>query len=150
MRHTIFVPLFLDHAALRETEAVPVGDGRFRLVGSPPKHERLLYKKGEIVECDIRTLPGGSKGLVAVRSVSADPEFQKTQTVFIVFGALVGLVLGVIIAVWIDTSLVSASIGAVLGATIFAFCSKRWGDAAWDILGKIIRWVTLGKSTRGM
>jgi len=137
MRHTIFVPLFHDQSALRESEAVPAGDGRFKLVGSPPKHERLLFKRGEIVECDIRALPGGSKGLVAIRSVSADTEFQKTQTVFTVFGALMGLVLGAVGALWIDTSLAVAGIGAVLGAIIFAFCSRRWGDAAWDFLSRV-------------
>jgi len=115
MRHRIYVPLLDDPAALGESDAVPAGHGQFRLVGTPPQQERLLFKRGEIVECEIRTLPGGSKDLVAIRSVSAEPEFKKRQHVFAIFGA-----------------------GA--GAVAFAFCSIRWGDAAWDVLARAFNW----------
>ena len=115
------------------------GDGRFRLVGSAPRHERLLFKHGEIVECEIRTLPGGSKGLVAMRSVSADPEYRKTRNVFATFGAIIGAIVGAAIALSFVFSLVSAAAGTVVGAVIFALCSIRWGDAAWDVLSRVLR-----------
>jgi len=134
VRHRIYVPLSDDPTALRALDAVPAGEGRFRLVGKLPGTERLLFKRGEIVECEIRPVPGGSKDLVAIRSVSAEPEFKKRQRVFAIFGAIVGAILGFIVALCIDTSLISAEIGAAAGAVIFAFCSVRWGDAAWDRL----------------
>jgi hypothetical protein len=99
-----------------------------------------LFKSGEIVECDIRTLPGGSKGLVAVRSVSADPEFRKTRNVFAVVGAIVGAVFGAAAGLWIDMSLQSAIVGVAAGAVVFAFCSVRWGDTAWEVLSRLVRW----------
>jgi uncharacterized membrane protein YfcA len=99
----------------------------------------MLFKRGELVECEIRTLPSGSKGLVATRSISADPEFRKTQNVFAVFGALVGAILGASLSLWVETSVAAVTIGAVLGATLFAFCSRRWGDAAWEILSRVMR-----------
>ena len=142
MRHRIYVPLLDDPAALREIDAVPAGDGRFRLVGAPPKDERLLFKRGEIVECEIRTVPGGSKDLVAMRSVSAEPEFQKTQRVFAVFGGIFGTFLGAMIALWIEPSLTSVAIGGAIGGVSFAFCSLRWGDAAWETLSRVLRWLT--------
>ena len=134
MRHRIYVPLFDDPTGLRALEAVPAGEGRFRLVGNPTTPERLLFKRGEVVECEIRTLPGGSKDLVAIRSVSAEPEYKKRQRVFAIFGAIVGAILGVLFALCIDTTPVSLEIGAAAGAVIFAFCSVRWGDTAWDTL----------------
>jgi hypothetical protein len=94
VRHPIFVPLVADASSLREVEATPAGDGQFRIVGDLPRNEPLQFKRGEIVECEIRTLPGGSKGLVAIRSVSADPEFRKRKGVFAVLGAIVGGLLG--------------------------------------------------------
>ena len=140
MRHRIYVPLLDDPTALRELDAVPAGDGRFRLVGKPAAHERLLFKRGEIVECEIQVVPGGSKDLVAIRSVSAESEFKKTQKVFATFGAIVGAFLGATVALWFDTSLLAAGIGAAAGAVIFAFCSARWGDTAWDMLARLIHW----------
>jgi hypothetical protein len=122
-------------------DAVPAGDARFRLVGAPPKHERLQFKRGEIVECEIRTVPDGSKGLVATRSVSAEPEFKKTQRVFAVFGGIFGAFLGAMIALWIEASLPSVAIGGAIGAVGFAFCSIRWGDAAWETLSRVLRWL---------
>jgi hypothetical protein len=140
VRHRIYVPLRDDPTALCESDAVAAGDGRFRLVGRAPARKRLLYKRGEIVECDIRAVPGGSTGLVATRSVSADPEFRKTRNVFAVSGAIVGAVLGIVVALWVDTSLISAAIGGVLGALTFAYCSIRWGDAAWELLSRALEW----------
>jgi hypothetical protein len=120
---------------------VPAGDGRFRLVGAPPKDERLQFKRGEIVECEIRAVPGGSKDLVAIRSVTAEPEFRKRQYVFAGFGAIVGAFFGAVVALWFETSLPSAAIGATGGAVTFGFCSIRWGDAAWDALARGVRWM---------
>ena len=139
MRHPIFVPLLSDPTSLMQIDATPAGDGQFRLVGAAPRSEPLQFKRGEIVECEIRTLPGGSKGLVAVRSVSADSEFQKRRMVFGTFGAVVGGILGMAIALWIETTATSAALGLVLGAAIFGFCSVRWGDSAWDILSRLTR-----------
>jgi hypothetical protein len=142
VRHQIFVPLLNDLAALRETDAVPAGDGRFRLVGKQTKQEPLLFKRGEIVECEIRTVPGGSKGLVAMHSFSAEPEFKKTRRVFAVFGAIFGAGLGAMIALWVEPSLPSVAIGGAIGAMTFGLCSLRWGDEAWDILARVIRWLS--------
>lgn len=138
MRHRIFVPLLSDSAELRELDAVPAGEGTFRIVGSPPRGERLQFKRGEIVECDIRTLPAGMKGLVAIRSVSADPEFRKRRNVYAVCGAMVGAIVGTAAAFQFDVSARSAIVGAVSGAVIFAYCSVRWGDSAWDALRRIL------------
>jgi hypothetical protein len=119
---------------------VPAGDGCFRLVGAAPA-EPLQFKRGEIVECTIRTLPNGKKGLVATNSISADPEFRKRRNVFATLGALVGAVIGLAVALWFfRTTLSNAAIGAGIGAVTFGFCSVRWGDAAWEILGNILRW----------
>lgn len=139
MRHPIYIPLEADPASLRAVDAVPAGDGQFRIVGAMPRHERLRFKSGEIVECEIRALPGGSKGLVAIRSVSADPEFQKRRTVFAIFGAIVGGILGAGVATWFETTATSAALGFALGALVFGFCSARWGDTAWEILSRIVR-----------
>ena len=120
---------------LRESEALAAGDGRFRLVGRVTG-ERLQFKPGEIVECEIQALPDGKKGLVAMRSVSADPEFRSRRNVYVVLGAIVGAVFGAAFALWFDVSSSSALIGAALGALIFALCSARWGDSAWEILSR--------------
>src|SRR5262245_48932120 len=101
MRHRIHVPLLDDPAELREWDAEPAGDGQFRLVGRAPTQESLRFKRGETVECEIRALPGGAKGLVAIRSVSAEPEFRKKRNVFAVLGALVGALVGALAALWI-------------------------------------------------
>jgi len=141
MRHRILVPLLCDPAQLRESDALPAGDGCFRLVGGRTAGERLLYRPGEIVECSIQALPDGSKALVATRSVSADPEYRSKRTVFAVTGAIVGAVFGAGFALWFETSATSALVGAALGASGFAFCSVRWGDAAWEALSQLVRWL---------
>src|SRR6187399_3274638 len=90
MRHRIHVPLLSNPAIYREWDARPAGDGRFRLLGGERSTERLLFSPGEIVECSILALPDGSKGLVATRSVSADPEYRSRRTIYAVSGAFVG------------------------------------------------------------
>lgn len=138
MRHRIFVPLEEDPTSLREVEATPAGDGQFRIVGAMPRNEPMQFKRGEVVECEIRKLPGGSQGLVAVRSASADPEFQKRRNVFAVLGGIVGGILGVAFALWFETTATSAAIGFASGALIFGFSSVRWGDSAWMFLSHIV------------
>ena|SRR5690349_15090517 len=139
MRHRIFVPLATDAESLREVEAVAAGDGQFRLVGSGPPGDSMQFKRGETVECEIRALANGSKALVAVRSMSADPEFRKRRNMFAVFGAIVGAILGAALALWIEATATSAAIGVLVGAVGFGFCSVRWGDDAWVILSKVLR-----------
>jgi hypothetical protein len=138
VRHRIFVPLDADPTALREVEATPAGDGQFRLVGPMPRNERLQFKRGEIVECEIRKLPGGSQGLVAVRSASADPEFQKRRNVFAILGGIVGGILGLVVALCFETTASAAALGFASGAVVFGFCSVRWGDSAWVFLSHIV------------
>jgi hypothetical protein len=138
VRYRIFVPVVADSTSLREVEATPAGDGQFRIVGVMPRNEPLQFRRGEVVECEIRKLPGGSQGLVAIRSVSADPEFRKRRNMFAVLGGLVGGILGLAIALWIETSATSAALGFGSGALIFGFSSVRWGDSAWMILSHIL------------
>ena len=140
MRHRIFIPLAASPESLREVEALPVGDGQFRLVGAAPPGEATQFKRGEIVECEIRALPDGKKGLVAFRSVSADPEFRKRRNTYAAFGAIVGGILGATVALWFVISATSAVLGFLLGAVLFAYCSVRWGDSAWDVLSRMLRW----------
>ena len=141
MRHRIFVPLATNAEALTEVEAIAAGDGQFRLVGSQSQTDPPLFKRGEIVECEIRTLANGSKGLVAIRSMSADPEFRTRRNIFAVLGAIVGGLLGAAIGFWIDTSGASAVVGLLVGAVLFSFSSARWGDAAWVTLSRVLRWM---------
>jgi hypothetical protein len=140
VRHQIFVPLLSDPTQFRESDAIAAGDGRFRLVGGARGAEPLLFKPGEIVECAIQTMPGGFKGLVATRSVSADPEYRSWRTIYAVTGAFVGAVFGAAFALMFVVTLTSAFIGAAVGATTFALCSIRWGDSAWTILSRLVRW----------
>jgi hypothetical protein len=51
---------------------------------------------------------------------------------------MVGAILGMAAAFQFDVSAMSAIIGAVSGAVIFAYCSVRWGDAAWDALRRML------------
>jgi hypothetical protein len=141
MRHRIFVPLATDHESLREVEAIAAGNGQFRLAGSASQTDPVQFKRGEIVECEIRTFANGSKGLVAIRSMSADPEFRTRQKIFAAFGAIVGGVLGATIGFWIETSGASAAVGLLVGAVLFSFSSARWGDAAWVTLSRVLRWM---------
>ena len=138
MRHRIHVPLLSNPTICREADGCPAGDGRFRLLKGERGGERLLFRPGEIVECSIMALPDGSKGLVAIRSVSADPEYRSRRTVYGVSGAIVGAIFGAALALAFDLSFITASIGSAAGATIFAFCSVRWGDSAWDVLVRLL------------
>lgn len=140
MKHRIFIPLASDTAALREADAVPAGEGQFRITGAAPNGERLQFQRGEIVECEIRELPGGRKDLVAVRSVSADPEFRKRRNVFAICGAIVGGIVGAVFTLQFDLSMDSAAAGFLIGAVVFGYCSARWGDAAWDKLSGLFDW----------
>jgi hypothetical protein len=141
MRHRILVPLAADSSSFREVEAIPAGDGAFRIVGATPREGPLQFKRGEIVACEIQRLAGGSQGLVAIRSVSADPEFRKRRSLFAVLGAIVGGVFGAALAMWIRTTGASAALGFLAGAAIFGFSSARWGDSAWMILSWLTRWI---------
>lgn len=138
MRHRIFVPLANDSTSLQEVEATPAGDGRFRLVGSTPPGAKLRFQRGETVECEIQALPNGSKDLVAIRSISADPEFRKRRNLYAVFGAIVGGLLGATVALWFETTATAAALGFAFGAALFGFCSVRWGDDAWTMLSRIV------------
>jgi hypothetical protein len=130
-----------DVGSLREVEATAAGDGQFRLASYPVESDSLQFRPGEIVECEIRTLANGSKGLVAFRSVSADSEFRTRRNIFAMTGALVGAILGAAIGFWFETSGVSMLIGLLVGAAVFSFCSARWGDAAWVMLSRVLRWM---------
>jgi hypothetical protein len=134
LRHKIHVPLLSDPTTYRESDALAAGEGRFRLLTGELGAEPLQFKAGELVECSIVALPDGSKGLVATRSVSADPEYRSRRKVFGVSGAIVGAIIGAALVLTVEGSPTAATIGAVVGAAIFAFCSVRWGDSAWDLL----------------
>jgi hypothetical protein len=136
MKHRIHVPSLHDPETLLEVDAEPEGEGRFRLLGGESAMP-LRFKRGEIVECEIRRMPDGKSALVAIESVSSDPEFRRRRNVYAVLGAMVGAIFGAALALWFEVSSTSAAIGAVLGAVVFAYCSARWGDRAWVILSRI-------------
>jgi hypothetical protein len=138
VRHRIHVPLLSDPTIYRESDARAAGEGRFRLLADARSAETLRFAAGEIVDCEIVTLPDGSKGLVAVRSVSADPEYRSRRTVFGVSGAIVGAIFGAAVVLTFEASPIAASVASVVGAAIFAFCSVRWGDSAWDVLIRLL------------
>ena len=139
MRFQIHVPSSSSPETLHLVDAVPMGEGRFRLAGPAARGEALQFTRGQIVECEGRRLPDGSKGLVAVRALSEDPEFRKRRNIYAVLGVFVGGVFGAVFALWFSMTFASMAIGALLGAIGFAFCSVRWGDAAWEILSRIVR-----------
>jgi hypothetical protein len=141
MHHRIFVPLANDNETLREVEAVGAGNGQFRIAGSTSKGEPVQFERGEIVECEIRTLPNGSKGLVAIRSKSADPEFQSRRINYAAFGAIAGGIVGAVFGFWIGGSGSAAAAGLLVGSVLFSFSSVRWGDAAWMRLIRVLRWM---------
>ena len=94
---------------------------------------------GEIVECESRTLPDGSKGLVAVSSVSLDPEDRSRRMVYGWCGAIVGGIVGLWAAVWLGFSDSSLFVVFASCSIVFAWCSVRWGDDAWVVLSKLLR-----------
>jgi hypothetical protein len=134
----IYIPLRSDPTAYQAVDATPVGDGRFRIARDVKSDEPLQYRAGEVVECSILALPNGSKGLVATRSVSADPEYRSRRTIYAVSGAIVGAVFGAAIALTFYLTLDAAAVGAAIGAPVFALCSVLWGDSAWEILSRIV------------
>jgi hypothetical protein len=138
MRHRIYIPLADQPGTFRASEAKPVGNGQFSVAGPVAAGERWQFMPGEIVECESRTLPDGSKGLVAVSSVSPDPEASARRTVFGWCGALVGALLGLGSAIGLGIGGVPIFLVGVFCAIVFAWCSMRWGDDAWDVLSKLL------------
>jgi len=134
----ILVPLADSPGSLRAAEGVPVGDGRFRLEGHPSPEDAWQFKPGEIVECSSQTLADGSKALVAVSSVTSDPEYRSSRAVYAVVGAVVGAFVGAWCALGIHPSAPSVAVGAVLGGGVFAICSVRWRDAAWRAWSRLV------------
>jgi hypothetical protein len=145
-QHRIYVPLADNSTELRETEGEAMGEGRFRLSGRPAPSERWQFTPGEIVECADKELGNGSRGLVAVLSLSADPEYRKRRTVY----GIAGGVFGAIVGAWFEFSSASGirsmAVAAGIGAVVFAFLSVRGRDAAWRALSW---WTSLGWWPRG-
>jgi hypothetical protein len=70
--------------------------------------------------------------------MSADLEFRKKRSTFAVCGAVVGAPLGIVVALDVGASLLTAGGAGVFGAATFAYCSVRWGDAAWKWLLQVL------------
>ena len=139
MRHRIYIPLADQPGSLRSADAKAVGYGKFTVLGPIAPGERWQFMPGEIVECESRTLPDGSKGLVAVSSSLQDPEERSRRTVYGWTGAIVGGILGLWVATWMGASVVSLLVSSAFCSVTFAWCSIRWGDAAWDVLSRLMR-----------
>jgi hypothetical protein len=138
MRHRIYIPLAGQPSVLRPSEAKAVGNGHFAVSGPVAAGERWQFMPGELVECESRTLPDGSKGLVAVSSVLADPEDRSRRTVYGWCGAFVGGIFGLWTAIWLGVGGVPLLLVAATCSIVFAWCSMRWGDYAWEILSKLL------------
>ncbi len=138
MRHRIYIPLADDPGAFRPCDAKAVGNGQFAVAGPMAKGDKWKFLPGELVECESRTLPDGSKGLVAVSSVSPDPEVRSRRVVFGWCGALVGGLLGCAAAMSLGFSGRPLLAIAASCAVLFAWISVRWGDDAWDMLVKLL------------
>jgi len=139
MRHRIHIPLADDSGAFRPCDAKAVGNGQFAVAGPVAKGDQWKFMPGEIVECESRTLPDGSKGLVAVSSVSADPEVRSRRVVYGWCGAMVGGLLGSWIAIWVGVGGLSLLAVATASAVTFSWSSIRWGDDAWEVLSRLLR-----------
>jgi hypothetical protein len=137
VKHRIRIPLEGSASSSWEVDAIAAGDGRFRIAGAVPRGVRPQYQRGDTVECEIRRLPDGSQAWVAIRSMTADPEFRKRRNVYAVCGAIIGGIIGAVLALQFWFSLTSAAAGMSIGALVFGFCSVRWGDGAWDALTRI-------------
>lgn len=135
-RIRIFVPLIDSPSELREAMAVPVGEGRFRVVSRPSPGDLWRFEPGEIVECSSQILPDGTKGLVAVLSSSSDPEYRKRRAMYALFGALFGAFMGALLAFQIFAGTTSLIIGAIVGGCAFSVLSVAWRDAAWRVWGR--------------
>ena len=138
MRHRIYIPLADDPGAFRPCDAKAVGNGQFAVAGPMAKGDKWKFMPGELVECESRTLPDGSKGLVAVSSVSADPEVRSRRSVYGWCGAFVGGLLGAWVAIWLGFSGRSILAVTAFCALAFSWSSLRWGDDAWEILVKLL------------
>jgi len=138
MRHRIYIPLADQPNVLRASEAKAVGNGQFSVAGPVAAGERWQFMPGELVECESRKLPDGSKGLVAVSSVLPDPEVRSRRTVYGWCGAMVGGLLGLSTAFWLGVGGTPLFMVAAFCAIVFAWCSVRWGDDAWDVLSKLL------------
>ena len=101
-----------------------------------PSGEQWQFEPGDRVECAIRKLPDGSSGLVVTSVVPIDPEERSTKVIYAIFGGIVGAIAGCGLVLWIDFSLKALLVGAVVGAVVFGACSVRWGDSAWETLGR--------------
>ncbi len=137
MRHRIYIPLADEPGALRPSDARPVGYGQFAVLGPVAAGERWQFMPGTVVECESRTLPDGSKGLVAVSSAPPDSEGRSRRIVHGVCGALVGGILGLWIAFWLGFGGLGLLATASCCSAAFAFCSVHWGDDAWDVLSRL-------------
>ena len=138
MRHRIYIPLADQPSVVRASDAKAVGKGRFAVSGPVARGERWQFMPGELVECESRTLPDGSKGLVAVSSVLSDPESRSRRMVFGWCGAVVGGILGLWASFWLGIDGVPSLVVAASCSVGFAWCSMRYGDDAWDILSKLL------------
>ena len=74
-----------------------------------------------------------------VSSVAPDPEDRSRRIVFGVCGAFVGALLGFWYSLWLGFSGLGLMAVAAACSIVFALCSMRWGDSAWDILSRPIR-----------
>jgi hypothetical protein len=138
MRHRVLVPHSSHPTELRELDAVPVGQGRYRLIGKATPDDHLRFRPGEIVECGIQALPNGSHGLVALSSISSDPEYRARRRVYAVSGAIAGAVFGASAGLAFDLTSSPIVVGALVAAMAFSYASARWGDTAWETLA---RWI---------
>ena len=127
--------------ALRPTRAAAVGDGLLRLLGPVPVGEVWKFLPGEFIEYEDQLLPGGNRGIVAIRSASRDPEFRLRRRVY----AALGFPVGTLATMFLTTRfgyfhpawVVSWSL---LGGLAFSVLSARWGDRAWYGLIRSFAW----------
>jgi len=104
-----------------------------------PPGEQWQFMPGQIVECESRTLPDGTKALVAVSSALPDSELRSRRIVYGGCGAVVGGILGLWFGVWLGFSGRTLAAFAAFCSVTFAGCSVRWGDRAWEILSRMMR-----------
>jgi len=139
MRHRIYIPLADQPGSLRPSDARAVGNGQFSVVGPVSAGERWAFMPGELVTCESRTLPDGSKGLVAVTSVLVGPGERARRTVVGWCGAFVGAILGLLGAIFLGFEGISLLAVAAGCSMAFAWSSMRWGDDAWEVLSRLLR-----------
>jgi hypothetical protein len=137
LRHRIYIPLAGRPGTLRPSDAKAVGNGLFAVAGRAAKGEEWQFKPGELVSCESRTLPDGSKGLVAVAAVQADPETRSRRKVHGWFGGVIGGILGLWTALWLGFSGIPLLAIAASCAALLAWSAARWGDEAWEVLARL-------------